>query len=152
MTKLNGWNGTGILKCAKHTHTITMSTPFPSLTHNRLTHTCTQSLRLDRFIFCLVGRWVCQFKVPVSICKWLHCLTLVWLCSMDQVLQMRASPVMELYGWASILIPAGELACLSAVSLCHSLIWFGGLNQACWWKLLASWRQLTLHPETLWAP
>lgn len=83
-------------------------------------HTATHTASLDWLIFCLAGRWACQFKVAASICKWLHCLTLVRFCSMDQVLQMRASPGTVLPGWPSRPIPAGETGRLCSVDVSFS--------------------------------
>lgn len=83
-------------------------------------HTDTHTL--DWLIFCLAGRWVCQFKVAASICKWLYCLTLARLCSMDQVLRMRASPGDQAcLTWPSRPIPAGrKKVCVCSVDVSQS--------------------------------
>lgn len=67
---------------------------------------------LDWLIICPVGTQVCQFKVPASICKWLSYLTLVRLCSMDQVSVHRGSFMADQAYW----LLQEEIACLPAVS------------------------------------
>lgn len=77
-----------------------------------------QGLKLDWLIFCLVGRWVCHY-----------CLTLGIIMQYRSGFTAESPPTDGALRLTEQLIPAGEIECLSALSLSHSIIWFSGLTQ-----------------------